>query len=150
MITSDKVFKVVKRLDRANQKYNFAEVDMVQGYRKETPCGTVCCHGGLYVLAKGEELQATTGYEGENYIAGASWMAEDLGFTGGRWGNLPYTDLLKWADNNPEIWGNYSGKRMFISEAAFCKRDNMKNLTVEDIINHWEEVGMRLYMEENL
>lgn len=140
MITSNKVFKMVNLLRKARQEKDFAEIDMFEARTRETSCGTICCHGGLYAIAKGLNLSRKT--LGADFQNGAGLMAEDLGFLN--------TDSLKgWAEANPQIWGNICGSAMFYSRRAFFPEDR-DEITVDDIINHWEEVGMRLYMEERL
>ena len=91
-------------------------------------CGTPACHAGwALVYAK----------ESENYSDGEKMINTHLKVC---------TRL--WANSNPEIWGNYFGFTMFVSNKAFNKKDD-EILTVNNIAQHWRKVGQRLEALEN-
>ncbi len=106
-------------------------------------CGTVHCHAGWYAIANKEKIGFThkDGYVG--FDKGYNVMCADLGFKYDK-------GLRLWADQNPEIWGNDSGERMFYSAGAFIhpiKRPNGA-LNLQHIIDHWQEVYERLLILE--
>lgn len=142
-------------------------LDMTEGHviktskirrASETECGTPMCHGGWYAVAVLEKLQENYGEkiivfdeieaihvrkEGKqfafiDYNEGAEQMAKDLGFD-------DKIDLMNWADENNEIWGNYCGSDIFSSSAAFKDPDTgVRAKSLNDIVKHWERVRDRL------
>lgn len=96
------------------------------------PCGTVHCHGGWYAVATCNLRQSL------DYESGIRIMKFDLGFDS-------ECLLNKWADDNPDLWGNIYGACMFSARKAFISPTRpygAKNL--QDIIDHWTEVRDRL------
>ncbi len=97
-------------------------------------CGTPMCHAGWYGYVS--NVNNPEGKRIRHYDKGALLMAQDLGFK-------TTAQLLKWADGNPDIWGNDRGARMFIGSEAF--NDGHTNITkLSTIISHWRKVGRRL------
>lgn len=146
MITSGKIFKVVKKFERV---LPFAEhenaLNMQKGRVSDRndghQCGTIHCHAGWYLLAKKWDLKSHYLDDGSgivSYLGGVVTMCRDLGFD-------TENDLLLWAKWNPEIWGNEYGERMFCSSLAFNYEEG---LTLQKIVDHWGEVGMRLLIAE--
>ena len=101
-------------------------------------CGAPACVGGWYTIARIGYRQGNPEYD---YISGANMMAEDLGF-----GN--YCDLLDWAHENQEIWGNDSGINMFSHVSAYNDL-KIADLPMTCVIEHWEGVRDRLREIEN-
>jgi hypothetical protein len=102
-------------------------------------CGTVCCHGGWFAIAKSLHRGRYVDYWG-----GANAMAESIGLGDGN-------QLEKWANYSSKIWGNESGSSMFFDELAFfhpTKRPEGAQ-TLQHIIDHWSEVADRLEALEN-
>ena len=144
MITSDKIFKVVENFRKYKGKF---KIDMGATCTRNHPCGTVCCHAGAYYITKrfiGDfiprvmdkycEMEEVTPYG-----IGRQIMALDLGFD-------DFRELLVWAKDNKDIWGNKYGEYMFSSKDAFVRFG--AEVTLEKIINHWEGVGRRLRQRE--
>ena len=127
-------------------------------------CGTVACHAGHYLLATkdrepnvdflcdvfGEHVLYDSNTEGEVfYIIGSFRMARDLGF--GR-----VRDLVNWARENPDVWGNDYGGTMFNSDGyeAFglphvgsCLDESdakVMEAGLDVIIQHWRDVADRI------
>ena len=148
MITSEKIFRLVEAFERMlPHAKGRRSLDMFQGwvshdsgeYEGKHKCGTVHCHAGWYLLAKewdGESATLARGYG--DYDDGRELMKADLGASPGRWASL-----------RPEIWGNDFGGRMFFCERAFISPDRPDGAeTLQDIVDHWGEVGMRLLLDE--
>ena len=80
-------------------------------------CGTVHCVGGWYgvsVLTEFDEAYTS-------YTEGADAMAKHLGFK-------EDTALQHWARENPQIWGNQYGQRMFSHETAYDGAENLHEI----------------------
>ena len=144
MITSDKIFKMVENFRKYTGK---VKIDMAETSTKDHPCGTVCCHAGAYHVIKrfigdfipkvrDEELDME---EITPYGIGRQLMALDLGFSN-------FREMLRWARDNKDIWGNEYGEHMFSSNDAFIRFG--AEVTLKRIINHWEGVGRRLREKE--
>jgi len=136
--TSDQVLKVVETMKKV--MYRAGNKGALNMYQPEV-CGTVNCVAGWYVVAKGTEDPQTLKYIRENHIDfeyGAMLMAEDLGFNSEE-------ELMAWAKDNPEIWGNESGDFMFSRYRAYTGKPDI-HVTCEytDIIAHWAKVAERL------
>ena len=145
MITSNKVFRVVKKFERV---LPFAKHDDALDMRttfvscEDHPCGTTHCHAGWYALAHYWDLKShhlDDGSEIVTYSTGVGNMCRDLGFN-------TEDGLLLWAKDNPEIWGNESGYGMFSSRHAFNYEGE---LTLQKIVDHWKEVGKQLKKTES-
>lgn len=150
MITSEKVFKVVEVFDRALElKGGEAEVNMVESRVSESTlyeshyCGTVHCCAGWYYVGKHWDGGSRYLQEGSHQITygmGNCEMAEDLGFEN------PY-ELRRWADKNPQIWGNRHGEYLFEDGEAYGWEDTHVG-SLSAIRDHWMGVGMSLLAEE--
>lgn len=149
MITSDKIFKLVETFERVlpcakhEGALNMSKCD-VSDRSDNRQCGTTHCHAGWYALAKEWDLKSP--YLSEeitlNYWKGKSIMEKDLGFFKGV---IPGFDCQRWAKNNPKIWGNGYGEKMFSESKAFNYEGE---LTLQKIVDHWREVGIRLKAQE--
>lgn len=101
-------------------------------------CGTIHCHGGWYAIAAGLHKKKIVGFND-----GANKMAEDLGF------GKDLFNLTDWAHSNPDLWGNVCGIHMFGNAIAFYSEGRPDGaLSLQDIIDHWREVGVRLLRME--
>lgn len=113
-------------------------------------CGTVHCHAGWYAavnIKKFPSLSHLTFFDGANLLTrdifpelneiDQSTLYVDR--------NLP-----KWATDNPQIWGNEDGGTMFCDEYAFYHETKRPEgaKSVQDIIDHWQEVYERLLVLE--
>ena len=146
MITSNTIFKLVETFERvlphaqhegAVSMHQCVVSDHTDGHQ----CGTIHCHAGWYALAHSWDLKShylDDGSETVTYSKGMGNMRRDLGL--GSRGSLE-----EWAQSNPEIWGNEYGDYMFASRRAFNYEGK---LTLQKIVDHWGEVGMRLLLEE--
>lgn len=146
--TSESVFKVVENFKKVIPKTMRGgffrkkteikgHLDMKQGVAKiHGECQTSMCHGGWYALATLDSRHI----EKLDYNQGARRIASDLGFTDG--------GMLKhWVSCNVDVWGNSSGYHMFAAggHVAFTSDTRPKGAeTLQDIIDHWQEVGERL------
>lgn len=98
----DNFEKVLPRAQHLNH------LDMEEGRVNENDhkCGTVHCVGGWYAIAVLDQNAELS------YDDGAEAMAIHLG--------LPNRFFLeKWANQNPDIWGNYAGDMMFYLTIAY-------------------------------
>lgn len=80
-------------------------------------CGTVACHGGWAGVILAADVGDSCGY-----------------------------DLLRWADQNPELWGNPWGAKMFGSDGyfAFNIKSPAISCTLQHIADHYREVAARI------
>ena len=141
------------------------KVDFYRGFVNRMADGTVLSGpGGLYMLAwyleYGREpvwdhehdgyadegsrmLRFTTNIslkgspvqdrDGENALAGT------LGFGGeGKY------DLLSWADQNPDLWGNESGEMMFRDARAYVDHQDFEPGDPYMLVQHWDRVLERV------
>ena len=110
------------------------ELDMYKCYVVKDHCGTVACHGGYAAIVL---LKAKSGTD---YGQGRRALAEFLGFNSDE-------SLIWWADNNPSIWGNYSGANMFCDIGAFkpFKRTSVElPENLQTIVAHYLRVAKNL------
>ena len=148
--------KVVERLkgvahlaDRKNSvQMNVATIDV----HEQHPCETISCFGGWYAIARFWEWEGVKGtYIGESlgqnecetridFHNGADQMAKDLGFEDNE-------ELEKWAEENPDLWGNEYGVRMFHDGQAFGM-DPYVEPQFRDIVAHLETVADALESKE--
>lgn len=106
------------------------------------PCGTVCCVGGWYKVAKTQPDQIAN-LADDGWALGKLSIAQDLGFDDG-------DDFKIWASANPSLWGNDSGYQMFIfSEAYNSGIPGAYATTLQDVINHYEFVKQQCYAYAN-
>ena len=143
MITSDKIFKLVETFERVLPYAKHAcalrmTEAVVSNKHAEYRCGTTHCHAGWYALADKWDLKSPYLKRYYSYSDGGNAMARDLGLLG-------VGHLIKWAEDNPEIWGNKYAYNMFVFADAFNYKGK---LTLQKIVDHWGEVGMRLLLEE--
>lgn len=112
-----------------------AKVDMTE--HRFHPCGTTACHAGWFAAYNGDDSKAAC----KNFMSAKREMAKFLYFD---------TDmnLEMWAEQNWDIWGNYSGGYMFYSKGAFGFYDEDNELTLKDIGNHWLGVADRYEASE--
>lgn len=125
-------FKMVLPIAKTEDNLDFYEC----GLQKEK-CGTVCCHGGWYSVASKIFRNKHTS---DFYLDGAIKMAKDLGFR--RW-----EELITWAEDNSEIWGNVNGVDMFtvVGSVSFISKSRPEGAQkLQHIIDHWTEVYERL------
>ena len=129
--------------------YPQAKVDMdyceIGNFEEPNLCGTYACHAGWFELyhrsgnvedmafqANSMDVDDAMAFD---FIDGAEKMAEFLGMEG-------VDELDTWACDNPEIWGNHNGACIFSEDCAFGKEGDY--VTLEEIGQHWIEVGKRL------
>ena len=147
MITSDKIFRMIKNFERVlpyankSNSLDMSEAD-VSVPLNWTPhrCGTTHCHAGWYFLARRWDFASTyiSNTEVFGFSKGTELMARELG--------MPNSlKLQNWAQANPGLWGNENGSAMFCNSVAFNYEGS---LTLKKIIHHWGEVGMRLLIQE--
>ena len=150
MITSEKIFEFVEIFETIlpyaehENALNMNEPAISTVERlfvaQRHQCGTTHCHAGWFYLAK--KWDRKSDYLKED---------DDIDYREG-------IDLINsffmccvqdWAETNYNIWGNDYGNNIFINELAFLsdtRPEGAKNL--QDIIDHWGEVGMRLQIQE--
>lgn len=97
----------------------------------ENACGTVACHGGFALLALCPVADAPEYFRPYPYYAGATILAEYLGFTSKEAYEM-------WASNNPELWGNEHGALMFTGDGdlSFCALRGFHIVNLRQI-GHW-------------
>lgn len=139
---SEDVYNVAMTFLNLAKAYPESPVDMGSGIvsteeEKVGTCGSPACHAGWYLIGRmsNDEWDAMEVY---GFRSGVALMSADLGLKKGSW-------LRAWAHDNPDIWGNVYGRRMFYSTKAFGK----ESVTLKDIGKHWLEVAGRLEELEN-
>ena len=123
----------------------FGKLDMGEPfvkYIKAHECGTPACHGGWALLLLG--FDENLGNKNKSFYAGMDALTE---FIMSELNNLNLS-LKVWAMNNPELWGNGKGHKLFYSEEAFGIKYLKKKLTLKDIRKHWQGVLERLLESE--
>ena len=130
--------------------YPQAKVDMdeceIGRYEEHNLCGTYACHAGWFELydrsgnVNDMSFQANSMEEDDrlifDFLAGAEKMADFLGMES-------VDELENWARENPDKWGNGLGNTMFSEDSAFTGNYS-DTVTLEQIGQHWIEVGKRL------
>ena len=101
-------------------------------------CRTVACMAGWYHVAKCQEQKLRP--RNWAFLAGIKALRLDLGFN-------CESDLAHWAKNNPRIWGNASGYKMFNNKVAYGIFEG--EITVRHIADHLEKVAHRLKEQED-
>lgn len=110
-------------------------------------CGTPACHAGWAALMKDGPRPS------KNFYSGADFLARESGWYRGE-------ALVRWADENPKIWGNKYGEAMFSDSCAFTgvayTVRGMSNpffgqqrITLKNIADHWLKVAKRLHKLQN-
>lgn len=95
-------------------------------------CGTVHCHAGWYAIAVCDTSKNL------DFFDGIQELAKDLGFENG-------LKLKLWGASNPKIWGNKNARDMFSNKVAFVSNTRPEGAkTLQNIVDHWEEVYNRL------
>ena len=116
-------------------------LDFSVTYVEEHPCGTVACHGGwgLVILkpVKNDDRPA------KFYSTGSNAIAKYLGFDDGD-DNAARHKFISWAHHNPLLWGNRYGLDGFGIKGYKAFGKNKGECTLEDIGNHYIEVGKRI------
>jgi len=135
--------------ERSVQLWPEGKVSMMEGSVdcRHHDCGTTHCHAGWYVATKMTECPDAKIIRDLkeqdrtiDYSDGVDLITADLGF------KTP-TDLLSWANEYPEIWGNGAGYLMFNSVTAFGLPS--AQLTRQYIAQHWMVVADRLQKLES-
>ena len=162
-------------MERAHEKYD-VRIDMMETSVEREPCGTVCCHAGLFVLGTLDEMEekgdGTWPYKwkklGKDFEEGEitdrlsytimqadrllpePWITYSTGVAlMTSFLGLEYEhNLCNWAKENPKLWGNRFGKDMFADKLAFVPGSS--SITVKDIIQHWREVADRIEELNNI
>lgn len=92
-------------------------------------CDTVACVGGWAVVLYKD------GNPKFNFDNGADVIAEKLGF-------FDMYEIKEWADDNPWLWGNRYGSRLF--ESAISYGCNERTITLKKVGEHFVSVGERV------
>ena len=114
-----------------------------------TDCGTVACHAGWYLFGKrldaGNEVRLMYSHDGDcwncegtelEFQDGAMELAQDLGFP-------TYGNMVVWAGDHPDLWGNDEGRTMCRDNIAFGRK-RVEEVTLSDIADHWHAVADRI------
>ena len=176
MITSKKVFEMLAVFDVLPEdvltnKKKFS-MDIPQIYQEgvgastkekyDVPipqhnCGTVHCFAGWFLVAKHfAEIR------GGKFVSGIFKDNECVRYINGVF--AIYNHFFPDIDNrglsaldyehgifskfDDDIWGNSYQIGMFRNEGAFTPRDNDWANNLQDVLDHWGEVGLRLYIKE--
>ena len=151
-------------MEVAHEMYD-TDINMLHTTIDRTACGTVCCHAGLFVLArlaKKDQNDLWPFCWKNSPTEGLVMSSDRLSYTGRQYSEVydnpwvQYTDgamlmalflgfdseaqLSEWADKNPFFWGNIYGGGMFSMHTAF----GATRVTTSDIILHWRGVARRI------
>ena len=106
------------------------------------PCGTVCCVGGWYKVAKTSPEEIPNLVD-DDWEAGKHSIGQDLGFLDG-------DEFKVWAIKNESLWGNNLGYQMFVFADAYnAGMPDAYAQTLQDVINHYEFVKQQCYAYTN-
>ena len=166
----DRIREMCDRMEKAGKehvvKISMLAPRITQISKNQTPCGTICCHGGLAVLALCDlpmhfGHREYNNHNGELEISKRKTLNDNTnisyGYTTGAWlmarfvwgreeddegKPLNGSDLQAWANEHPKIWGNRQGYGMFVRADAFgC---TTRDIRVRAIIKHWRAVADRI------
>ena len=121
------------------------ELGVAYSLSKDSECGTPACHGGWLAFAASKGCFPSFRWEEDFaliYTRGSQVLHWLCGWR--HWGTeFDQNPLPKWAKENPRLWGNEWGEKMFgLSNAPF--NDDKIHLTIKDIIAHYRGVVERL------
>ena len=149
MITSKKVFEFVEIFERIlPYAQHDGALDMGEDCVSETPefdgrshkCGTIHCHAGWFCLAKQ--------WDGESEYLPGEYVYYQRG-SDLIWLHFGPYGIPGLMDKNPHIWGNRYGADMYRDKRAFISKERPDGAeTLQDIVDHWGEVGIRLLIQE--
>lgn len=153
MIHSSNVRKVIDNFKKVLPfalKEGSLDMSRASVPRTLNECGTPCCHAGWYALATSD---FSTRLRGINFVYGVQQMDIDLELPKEK-EDSPFTllsRLARYMNKHSEIWGNGYGGKIFLHQYAFIHEDKRPNgaENLQHIIDHWEEVYLRLYTLEN-
>lgn len=114
-------------------------LDFREGFApRDTKCGSVACHGGW----AGHVLDVPPTGRRTYFEKGADALAAHL-FDDPK---ASAYEFLRWADQNPELWGNPWGAKMFGSDGyfAFNIKSPAISCTLQHIADHYREVAARI------
>ena len=129
----------LKSVERKARKEDALSMEVAVVKSSTHKCGTIHCVAGWYAAANIKRKYLVDIFKDRDYVGflnGADLMAKDLGMEDSH-------DLIDWADENPEIWGNEEGQHMFYEKYAY----NHEGFS--GVIKHWEEVLERIIKIEN-
>ena len=142
-ITKEKLRAVVDTFEKGVKNHPNFDIDMHLYYihfkKQDEKWFPACgCHASFYAICA-EKIYP---YERISWKKFASKLAHHLGFESSK-------KLQLWAQENPEIWGNFHGYEMFYNELAiggyfdpFCD-ENKIVINPEIILMHWVGVMER-------
>lgn len=126
--------EVVESLQQAHQEYPKGRLDMSQGLVRDTTIdyqpGTCHCFAGWYGVINRHIFDPSD--RRWFYLDAVDYIARLCGF-------VTRYEMMDWAEQNADIWGNSNGGAMFCDEVAF---NNAKSLN--GIIKHLRGVIKRL------
>ena len=175
-ITSEKIFEMLEVFERLSTYIRSGRefFDMAQYcvYRKsvwhenlrkntkEYSCGTVHCFAGWYLIAKHlsdiRDGRFVSGkFKNRNGVRYRDGVKEMVTFFFPNFkpdlekGYSEDQYLEKIIDNiTYEIWGNENKALMFASPKAYSSMRKLLVVTLQDVLDHWGEVGLRFYINE--
>lgn len=145
-LNNEKLEKLADSFDSmANDFKNFCEnnslqsttVDMSNGSDCRSPirhiCETPACHGGwAAIIYEGQKEKERPYFNSSFYLGGARIISDKLNFE-------KIEDLLSWARNNPDLWGNDRGDCMFYDGSAFGQDSDFFDFPI--IYKHYYKVA---------
>ena len=171
VVTSKKVFEMLKIFEVLPQKvlenrknFNMAVAQVCTkhtekySYHKRHDCGTVHCFAGWFFIAKHfSEIR-----DGR-FVSGDHARKDNVSYTSGVKALNEHffpEDDRRFSDNydlahnlfavfsDDDIWGNSNQAHMVSNRFAFTPRNKKRADTLQDVLDHWCEVGLRLYIRE--
>ena len=105
-------------------------------------CGTVHCFAGWYLIASRLEMGDT--FRPRMFSCPTSFETGKI-----KMEKVLNVSLQKWANENPNLWGNRYGDDVFTNQCAFKSVKRPGGATnLNDIIDHLKEVYWRLFASE--
>lgn len=125
--TQEQFTIVIGKFEKILEKYPKAQVQMEQCIIKDM--GFPKCHIGWFAYIN----------DIHTLFNADKLLCQDLGVD----------DIRFWAHNNPKIWGNEQGSRMYWEPSAFGLDNHLVTFPLQHIIDHWKGVKERALQHEN-
>ena len=151
-ITSKKVFELVDVFNilptKIREDRKKLDMDVYSVSEKHYKCGTIHCFAGWFLIAnhineieKGEFVRGQLkDRDGILYNTGVFEIRCHFGFEDSK---ESFFDSIGYG-----LWGNNFKAKMFYSSDAYTPKRKKQADCLQDVLDHWTEVGLRFYIKE--